>query len=109
MRVRAALKALELTLQEDVGLLKNQRRYLLKALRRSADVKSLDVAFGITGHPGRPHKTIDEQVHIAAEVLRQMLKGRNLEAAAHEAGPKCNVGSTQAREYWRTNKSTQLR
>jgi hypothetical protein len=103
--VRTALRGIEIVLREDVGLLKNQRRYLLKALSLSSEVASLDHAFGIARRKrGAPEKTSGEQATIAAEVLRLMLKGRSLEKAAIDVGSKLQLGATQARHYWASNK-----
>jgi hypothetical protein len=109
-RVRTALRGLEIAIQEDAGLLKHQRDYLLKALRLSSEGISLDQAFGITRRRrGAPPKDLQEQINIAVDVLRAMLKGRNLESAAIEAAPNWNVGPTQARKYWAENKFAAVR
>jgi hypothetical protein len=104
-RVQTALRALALTIQEDVGLLKNQRRYLLKALRLSAEVKSLDQAFGLSRRQrGRPERSTRDQIAIAADMLRRLLKGELLESAAYPVGEKWGIKPTQARAYWAKNK-----
>jgi hypothetical protein len=104
-RVRAALKALEIMIREDVGLLKYQRTYLLCALKRSSEPKSLDQAFGLDREKrGKQPVPTERQTEIAVAVLRMMLKGENLESAAHHVGAKFDLGTTQVREHWAKNK-----
>jgi hypothetical protein len=71
---------------------------------------TLNQAFGLERpRPGRRAIAIKRQIEIAAEVLRGMLNGRNLEVAAREAGVFCGIGATQARKYWASNKGNAIR
>jgi hypothetical protein len=101
----AALTSLRISLVGKKTLSKNQRQYLLRALNIWADGKTLDQAFGLKRpRRGRPNAALARQFQIAAEVLRELLKGDSLEIAAEKAGRKLGIGATQARLWWAENK-----
>jgi hypothetical protein len=68
--------------------------------------RSIDQALGLArSKPGKPSAvTEDRAISIAAEVLRELIKGRNLETAAINAGKRMAIGSSQARAYWAAHK-----
>jgi hypothetical protein len=101
----AALSSIRLALGAKQRLTKNQNRYILRALNLWASGKTLDQAFGLKRlQTGRPKIAVERQIDIAAEVLRQLLLGYNLDMAGRLAGKRKGVGGTQARLYWAQTK-----
>lgn len=101
----AALLSIRETLDGRRPLSRTQTYYLLQALNQFASGKSLEQAFGLKRpRPGRRVTPELRQIEVATEVLRDLLKGGPLDAAAENAGKRCLVGPTQARRYWAAHK-----
>ena len=99
-----ALKALEIIDSRNVGLLKHNARSPICAktiLRREIARPCL---WGCQREAGRPPVPRLRQVGIATGVLRLMLKGRNLDAAALQVAKQEGIGGSQVRLYWAENK-----
>lgn len=106
---KAALLKISQTLSARERLTIDQTVYLRTALELWASGKTLEQAFGFKrARAGRRSIAIERQIEIAVEVMRGLLAGCKLAAAARKAGELKGCDKSRALKYWAEHKGGAL-